>query len=201
MKSPTFSIAAATLASCLLLFTACHRDETPQYTIEFTQGDGTRESYTITTGNTLLVHDGDRQIVVKTVSSDNKDELGLDVTSYSIVQDTLKGEHTIQKSGSSSQRISLTKSTLLDPASTVQINLQSIVMAKAATTNPKGACKGICCEAKCFSLWCCADPDECKNVPCDCKPPGACPGAPSGTVTAHVLELFKSGKDLMVFKN
>ena len=200
MKTPTRFTALGYLFFIALGLISCHRDEIPQYTLELTQGDGTRESYTFFAGGMLLVRDGDKHLVIKTTDGNSKEEIGLDVTSYTMAEDTTKRELTIQKSGTNNQRISLTKSALLDPAGTVQINLQSVTMQKQATQNPKGKCKGNCCEAKCFSLWCCVDPDECKNVPCDCKPPSGCPGPPSGTVTAFVMELFRSGKDMMVFK-
>jgi hypothetical protein len=200
MKLSSFSLSIITLLFFLVLCTACHQSEVQQYTVELTQGDGTRESYNLVEGGLLLVYDGEMNHIVKIDSVVTSDDLGLNVTSYSVAHDSIKGEYTIQKTGATKQRISLTKSALLDPGGTVQVNLQSISTVKA-TQNPKGKCMGNCCEAKCFSLWCCADPDECKDVPCDCKPPSGCLVTHTVIQPSHFFEVHHSGKDMMVFKN
>ena len=176
---------------------AC-RTTVQHFTVELTQGDGTRENYTMIPGGLLVVHDDDMHVVAKAVPG-NENELALEVTRYNVTLDSARREYTIQKAGISNQRISLTKSALLDPTGNVQVNLQS--MQKQATQNPKGACKGICCEAKCFSVYCCADPDECKNVPCDCKPPAGCLVTHTALQATHFFELYRSGKELVVVKN
>jgi len=199
MKTPIFSTVSSLLLFFILLFMACRSEQVQQFNVDLKFGDGTKESYAMFPGSMLLVHDGDMHVVVKAVSG-NKDELELQVTRYTIALDSVKRERTIQKAGVNTKKISTTKNALLDPAGTVQVNLQSVAMIDTGR-RPKGACGGNCCEAKCFSTFCCTDPDECKSVPCDCKPPSNCPGQPSPDQTAHFFELFLSGKDVMVFKN
>jgi hypothetical protein len=202
MKAPFSNISfssALAIVFYLLLCTACHQNEVQQFTVELTQGDGTRESYNMAAGGLLLVYDGEMHHVVNMDSVVANDELGLDVTSYSVAHDTIKGEYTVQRTGATRQKISLTKSALLDPGGTVQVNLQSVSTVKA-TQNPKGKCRGNCCEAKCFSLWCCVDPDECKDVPCDCKPPSGCLVTHTVISASQFFELHHSGKDMMVVK-
>jgi hypothetical protein len=181
------------------LSTACHHTLVQQFAVELTKGDGTRERYVMAPGSMLLVHDGDMHVVAKAIKRD-KDALELEVTRYTTTQDTVKGEFTIQKSGLSNQRISLTKSALLDETGNVQVNLQSMVNVDTGK-GPKGACQGKCCEAKCFSTYCCADPDECKDVACDCKPPAGCLVTHTALQATHYFEMYRSGKDLMVVKN
>lgn len=197
MKPQSISIPLYILVSCMVFCMSCHHVQVQQFTVELTQGDGTRESYAMTVGSLLLVNDSDMHVVAKTINGD-EGELELEVTRYTVTQDTVKGEYTIQKSGVSNQKISLTKSALLDPTGNVQVNLQSVAK---ANNNPKGACKGICCEAKCFSTYCCADPDECKNVPCDCKPPAGCLVTHTALQATHFFEMYRSGKEMMVVKH
>lgn len=200
MKLTTYSLSSLLLLSSLLFITACQREEIPQFTLELTQEDGTRENYILGTGNMLLVYDGDMRMVVKTTGVDSDEELGLEVTTYSLSRDTVNNAYTITKTGNTTQRITLTKSALLDPAGTVQVNLQSVTRIQA-TQNPKGKCKGNCCEAKCFSLWCCADTEECKDVPCDCKPPSGCLVTHTVIQPANYFDLYASGKDALVVKH
>jgi hypothetical protein len=150
-------------------------------------------------GSMLLVNEGDMHVVAKLVSGKGN-EMELQVTRYTITHDTIKGAHTIQKADGSTAKFAKAKSALLDPTGTVQVKLESMAMIDTGR-GPKGACKGNCCEAKCFSTFCCSDPDECKNVPCDCKPPSNCPGQPNPDQTAYFFELFQSGKDMIIFQN
>jgi len=147
----------------------------------------------------VLVNEGNTHVIAKAISGNDK-ELELQVTRFTVTQDTIKRAHTIQKAGATTNKISMAKSALLDPSGTVQVKLESVAMIDTGR-RPRGACQGNCCEAKCFSTFCCSDPDECKNVPCDCKPPSNCPGQPNPDQTAHFFELFLSGKDVMVFQN
>ena len=198
MKPQSLSKTLSILIGCMVLCMSCHRVLVPQFAVELTQRDGTRDSYDMTVGSLLLVNDGEMHVVAKAIAGD-EDELELEVTRYTITPDTVKGEYTIQKSGARNQRISLTKSALLDPTGNVQVNLQS--MAKVDTgKGPKGACLGNCCEAKCFSTFCCADPYECKDVPCDCKPPAGCVVTHTALLAKHFFELYRSGKEMMVVK-
>jgi hypothetical protein len=199
MKTPIFSTIFCVVLFSTLLFTACRHEQVPQFNVVLQNGDGSKESYAMFAGNMLLVNEGDMHVVAKVIGG-NKDELELQVSRYSITHDSIKGAHTIQKAGTSTQKIAMAKNGLLDPTGTVQVKLESIAMIDTGR-GPRGACQGNCCEAKCFSTFCCSDPDECKNVPCDCKPPSNCPGQPNPDQTAHFFELFQSGKDLMVFKD
>jgi hypothetical protein len=194
MKAPFLIFA---LASALTFSAACHREQETQFVIELTQGNGTRENHTLTVGSLMLVHDGEMHVIAKLLSGSD-DGIELEVTNYSVTEDTTRREYTVQKTGVNIQQISTTNSALLDPSGNVQINLQSM---QKANKDPKGACKGICCEAKCFSVWCCADPDECKNVPCDCKAPPGCLTTHTAIWASQFFELERSGKEVMVFKN
>ena len=199
MKALSFSFVLSVMVLGMTLLTSCHHDQVQQFNVDLLQGDGTKESYAMYAGSMLLVNDGDMHVVAK-VTNGSKDELELQVTRYTVTRDTSKREYMIQKAGSSSNKIAMKKITLLDPNGRVQVNLQSVAMIDTGR-HPVGACQGNCCEAKCFSTFCCSDPDECKNAPCDCKPPANCPGQPSGGQQAsHFFELFLSGKDMMAFK-
>ncbi|HZV68606.1 MAG TPA: hypothetical protein VFG10_03650 [Saprospiraceae bacterium] len=199
MKTQFFSTVLSVMLCCMVFLMACRHEKAQQFNVDLQYSDGSKESYAMYEGSTLLVNDGDMHVVAK-VKSGNENELELEVTRYTITHDSIKREHTIQKAGANTNKISKAKNTALDPTGTVQVNLQSMAMIDTGR-QPKGACKGICCEATCFSVWCCYDVEECKNAPCDCKSPSNCPGQPSGGQTAALFELFKSGKDMMVFKD
>ena len=198
MKAHSFSFVLSVMLFCMTLFTSCHHDQLPQFNVDVIQGDGTKESHAMFAGSMLLVNDGDMHFVAK-VANGSKDGLELQVTRYTVSRDTSKREYVIQKAGSSTSRISMKNNTLLDPNG-LQISLQSVAMIDTGR-HPVGACQGNCCEAKCFSTFCCSDPDECKNAPCDCKPPSNCPGQPTPPQAVHFFELFMSGKDMMAFKD
>lgn len=187
------------ILSCMLLLIACRHEQIQQFTVDFHYGDGSKESYAMFAGSTLLVHEGDMHVIAKVLSG-SKDELELEVTRYTVTHDTIKEEHTIQKAGTNTQKISMTKQAMLDTAGGVQVQPQSMAMIDTGQ-GPKGACKGNCCEAKCHSIFCCADPDECKNVPCDCKSPPNCNVTHTALQATHFFEIFRSGKDLMVVKS
>jgi len=199
MKPQSFSSFLSILLFCTLPFMACHHEHMQQFTVDLQQSDGTKESYAMFAGSMLLVNDGDMHVVAKVVGG-NKDELELQVTRYTVARDTINRAYTIQKVRTSTTKISLANNAMLDPMGGVQVNLQSVAMIDTGN-RPVGACQGNCCEAKCFSTFCCSDPDECKNTPCDCKPPSNCPGQPTGPQASHFFELFMSGKDMMVFKD
>ena len=199
MKRQIFPFALFTLLLCVFLFLACgKKEQVRQFTVELSFRDGSKESYPMLPGSVIYVHDGPMQLMAQ-AGQGTQDELEMQVTTYTVATDTVKKESTVRKEGSSAKKLSVSKHELLDPAGTVQVTLSSVAMVNTGN-NPKGACKGNCCEAKCFSTWCCSDPDECKNVPCDCKPPSNCPGQPTPDQTALFFEIFRSGKDVMVFK-
>ena len=198
MKTPLLSTVLSVMF-CTLMFMACRPEQVQQFNVDLQYSDGTKESYAMFPGSIILVHQGDMNAVVKAISGNDK-ELELQVTRYTVTLDSIKRERTIQKAGAKNEKLSVAKKTSLDPTGNVQVNLQSVAMMDTGR-RPKGACGGNCCEAKCFSTFCCTDPDECKSVPCDCKPPSNCPGQPTPDQTAHFFELFLSGKDVMVFKN
>ena len=199
MKAHSFSFTLPITIMGILFILACGQKKVQQFTIELTQSDGSKETYTMGAGSMLQVNDGDMHVVAKVITG-NKDELDLQVNRYTLTQDTMKKELTVQQSGTATNKIAMAKSSLLDPNGRVQVKLVSMAMIDTGN-GPVGACKGNCCEATCFSTFCCVDPDECKNAPCDCKAPSGCPGQPSPTQTAHLFELFMSGKNMMAFKN
>lgn len=200
MKTPLLIFPLFGILFCLTLLTSCRHEQVQEFTVDLTYSDGSTDSYKMYAGSLLLVNEGDMHVVAKVVSGDEK-EMKLEVMRYTISQDSNKAEHTIRRTGANTYRMLLAKNELLDPAGTVQVKLQSMAMINTGT-GPVGACKGNCCEAKCFSTFCCSDPDECRNVPCDCKPPSNCPQPPTGGQTAaQFFELFQSGKETMVFKN
>ena len=198
MKTPLFSSVVRILLFCPVLLIACRHEQVKQFSVDLHYGDGTKESYTMVEGSMLQINEGDLHVIAK-VKSGTKDELELEVTRFTVTHDTIKKAHTVQKTGTNTNKLAMTKSALLDPAGGVQVQPQSMALVNTGN-QPKGACKGICCEAKCYSTWCCSDPDECKNVPCDCKPPSNC-GPQPDVVAAQFFELFNSGKDVMVFMN
>jgi len=198
MKTPIFSTVLSILFFCMMLM-ACGHKQAPQFNVVLQYGDGNKDNYAMVPGSMVLVNEGNTHVIAKAISGNDK-ELELQVTRFTVTQDTIKRAHTIQKAGATTNKISMAKSALLDPSGTVQVKLESVAMIDTGR-RPRGACQGNCCEAKCFSTFCCSDPDECKNVPCDCKPPSNCPGQPNPDQTAHFFELFLSGKDLMVFQN
>jgi hypothetical protein len=199
MKTPFFSTALSFLLFYTILFMSCGHKHVQQFTVDLQYSDGSKESYAMYAGSMLLVNHGDMHVVAKVISGNDK-ELELQVTRYAVTLDSVKKAHTIQKAGTNTNKISLAKSDLLDPAGTVQVTLNSVAFIDTGR-RPKGACQGNCCEAKCFSTFCCTDPDECKNAPCDCKPPSNCPVPPTNPQASHFFELFLSGKELMVFQN
>jgi len=198
MKTPFFSTILSALLFCML-WMACGHKHVQQFNVVLQYSDGSKDNYAMMAGSMLAVNEGNLHVVAKAVSG-NDNEMELQVTSYTVTVDSVKKAHTIQKAGTSNNKLSKAKSALLDPTGTVQVNLESVSLIDTGR-QPKGACQGNCCEAKCFSTFCCIDPDDCKNVPCDCKPPSNCPGQPNPDQTAHLWQLFLSGKDLMVFQN
>jgi hypothetical protein len=150
-------------------------------------------------GSMFYVHDGDKHVIAKTTSG-NENELNLDVTHYAIKRDSLQREYTIQKQGSENHKIEKGTRALLVPGGYVHATFQSMAMIDTGN-QPVGACKGVCCEATCFSVFCCGDSHECKNTPCDCKGPANCPSPQPNPQASHFFELFKSGKNEMVFKD
>ncbi len=199
MKTQLSSTASGFILFCLVLFLGCTHKQVKQFNVDLQLSNGNRESHAMTAGSMLLVNDGDMHILAKVISG-TESELELQVTRYSVTHDSIKGENTIQKAASNTNKLTKSKNTTLDPSSTVQVTLQSMAMIDTGN-GPVGACKGNCCEATCFSTFCCIDPDECKNAPCDCKGPSNCPGQTTGPQAVHFFELFMSGKDMMVFKD
>jgi hypothetical protein len=187
-----------TVFLCLVILAACRHEQAPQFSIDLQYSDGTKESHTMLTGSMLYINDGNLQAVLQAVSGTDKD-LELKISRYTVSSDSLSGEHTLQLAGTQTQKIATTENAMLDSTTSVQVSLQSVAMIDI-DRGPLGPCQAKCCEATCFSTFCCVDPLECKDVPCDCKPTGPCPGQPSGPLASHFFELFRSGKDVMVFK-
>ena len=199
MKRQIFPLVLVSLLVCVGLLFACgEKKQVQQFNVVLSFRDGTKEAYPMLAGSVIYVHDGPLQLIAQAVKG-TENELELEVTSYTVATDTVKKESTVRKESAMTKKLSVSKNELLDQAGTVQVTLNSVNLVNTGN-NPKGACKGNCCEAKCFSTWCCSDPNECKDVPCDCKPPSNCPGQPLPDQTALFFEIFKSGKDVMVFK-
>ncbi len=199
MKTPIISTVLRVMLFTTVLFMACHHEQVQQFTIDLQYGDGTKESYAMVAGSMLLVNEGDLHVVAKIISG-SKNDMEMQVARYNMTHDSIKGMHTIQKVSANTNRFAMAKNSLLDPTGTVQVILQSMAMIDTGR-RPKGACQGNCCEAKCFSTFCCSDPDECNNVPCNCQPPSNCPGQPTGGQTSHFFQLFMSGKNMVAFKD
>jgi hypothetical protein len=199
MKTPLFSTASSVMLFCMFLFLGCTHKQVQQFNVGLQLSNGSKESHAMIAGSMLLVNDGDMHILAKVISG-NETELELQVTRYTVTHDSIKRENTIQKAATNTAKITKSKNATLDPTSTVQVTLQSMAMIDTGN-GPVGACKGNCCEATCFSTFCCLDPNECKNAPCDCKAPSGCPGQTTGPQAVHFFELFQSGKDMMVFKD
>lgn len=199
MKTQLFSTGLIIMLFGMILFMACRHEQMQQFTVSLVNIDGTKETYAMYAGSMLLVNEGDMHVVAKAVRG-NETELELEVTRFTVTHDSIKGGYTIQKADANTNKISKAKNGLLNPAGGVQVQLESMAMIDTGR-RPRGACQGVCCEAKCFTLYCCSDPDECKNAPCNCQPPSNCPKPQPDAPASHFFELYLSGKDVMVFKD
>lgn len=199
MKNSTLSTFLVMLVS-ITLFLSCAQKEEMQLTVDLTYPDGTKESFPMVKGNMLLIHHGDQHYLAKAVNETDS-TLSLEVTNYGIAMDSMRGERSVKKMGSATTNLSLNRKAMIDPSGTVHIELKSVARMDAGKTPPKGACAGVCCEATCYSVFCCGDSDECKNTPCDCKPTTACPGQDPTPSPARFFDMFLAGKDVMVLES
>jgi len=199
MKAP-INLHLLLISCCMIICFACgKKNQTRQYTIDLMFADGTHETHQLVNGNMLYIHQGDQQYIVQ-VADGSDSTMMLEVTNYGVTRDSMRNEQTIRKTGSSKSSLSLKRQTQLDPSGGVQVTVSSMAMIDTGR-QPRGACKGKCCEATCFTMSCCSDPDECKNAPCNCTAPGPCPGQNPSPQASHFFELFKSGKELLVVKD
>ncbi len=180
-----------------ILFIACGPKKVQLYNVDVTLADGSKQSYAMHEGSMLLVHDGEVHTVTKVVNG-NEHELELQVTRYTVTHDSIKGENTISKTVANTNKITKGTPVALDPSGTAKVSLQTTTMGGERQGTTVG-CNGVCCEATCFSVYCCGDNGACKDTPCDCKGPSNCPGTQTA-LAAQYFEVFRSGKDMMVFK-
>lgn len=177
----------------VILMSGCRHEKTPHFVMDLVHRDGNVAHHSMPEGSLLLIMDGDRYSVVQPVSG-NENELDLKMTQYTVRLDSIQNVHLLQQTGSQHQKWSRNKKVMLDPGGQVEVQYQVMAMMDTGR-RPIGACKGICCEATCFSVFCCGDQHECKNTPCDCKPSGDCPKPSTGVSASHFFDMFRSGKN------
>lgn len=198
MKTQPWGNRFIVMLVCMVLVASCRDKQVKQYGITVTHPDGSTIRHTMVEGSLLFIHDGTRSIVAKATSASDS-VLGFQVVHYSSLQEGNSKTFTIKKQKESKHTLALAKSTGFDLSGNVKVTLTSMAMIDTGR-RPRGACQGNCCEATCFSTFCCSDPDECKNAPCDCKPTTDCPGNEPTPQPSRFFELFRSGKETLLVK-
>jgi hypothetical protein len=148
--------------------------------LKFTVPGQASEEVVVPMGALLVVDAGGTQYMIKPEAM-HGDKVKIRSAQTSYHYDVVSRAYAMHRLGVGTNYVMPNETVKLGGTTTMDVTFNGVA-AIQTRPDPKGACKGQCCTATCFSMFCCSDIHECSNTKCDCKPSGNCP-KPAGSAT------------------